>query len=289
MYLIRLAGRPWRRSFWSQLSASGAVGLLLILAAGLLSLQRGLGPVVVRLEQSQVLTAYLDSQVTAAEEAQTLDRIRLKLGSSARDVRLVGAEQFLTEIRANYPELVKELEALGDELPAVVPRYVSVEGVFRDNPTQALKSVPGIQGVDTSRDRYRAVIGAFHAFRKLSGVLASGLAIALLTGLILLARMNHQLLEDSLSVLHFWGASAMSLRVPPLLAGFSVGALGGAWAALAWWAGAPSVHAQLVSLSPVLSGLDSPPRISVALMLLAAGALSGALSGAWGRSGKVAA
>lgn len=289
MYLIRLAGRPWRRSFWSQLSASGAVGLLLILAAGLVTLQRGLGPVVVRLEQSQVLTAYLDAQVTAAEEAQTLDRIRVKLGSSARDVRLVSTEQFLSEIRANYPELVKELEALGDELPAVVPRYVSVEGVFRDNPTPALKSVPGIQGVDSSRDRYRAVIGAFHAFQKISGILASGLVVALLTGLILLARMNHQLLEDSLSVLHFWGAGSWSLRVPPLLAGLSVGSLGGVWAALAWWAGAPSIHAQLVSLSPVLNGLESPPRLTVALALLVAGALCGAMSGAWGRSGKVAA
>jgi cell division protein FtsX len=143
--------------------------------------------------------------------------------------------------------------------------------------------VTGVDSVESSRDRYVHVVGAFRAIASVSRLLAAGLALALLTGLIHLSKMNAYLHRDAVGLLKLWGAGGWSIRAPGVISGFVVGALGGAIAALAWLQGAGWLALQITSLSPMLSDLALPGPATAAA-LLGVGALMGLVAGALGRA-----
>ncbi len=278
MYLIRLAMRPWRKAFWSQLVSGLAMAALLVMGSFLIWLQQGLGPVISRMDREQVITAYVDPQLAVTEDARLADRIRLKLGAKSVEVRAVSSEQFIDDLKGNYPELAKELEGLGGEMQSLIPRYISASGVFAPDAGEQLRKVPGVESVETSRERYKPIAGAFTALRKLALLLALGLGVALATGLVHLARMNGQLLSESLGILRLWGASAGALRVPALVSGASVGALGGVVAGGLWLFAGAFLSANLGAFSPLLQQIPAPTAWS-ALWVAGAGVFSGALAG----------
>ena len=68
-----------------------------------------------RLQHEQVITAYLDSAVDKTAETMMVDTIRTTVGAHA-EVEMVQPEQFVNHLRADYPELSRELEDLGPEM-----------------------------------------------------------------------------------------------------------------------------------------------------------------------------
>ncbi len=278
MYLIKLALRPWRVAPWSQIFSALAVGFLLVIAGFLVWMERGLIPVVQRLKQEQVITAYLDPAVEPKDEAKVADEIRVRLGARAIDVKTVPAEKFVAELREHYPDLGRELENLGSEMNAMVPRYISASGIMSEDALEKVRTIKGIESADSSRDRYHHVVGAFMALRLVSRWLAAGLALALLTGLIHLARMNAEIHHDSIELLRLWGAGAIAIRSPGILSGALVGILGGTLAFGAWITAAHWLGGQVSALSPLLQGL-APPSILAGASLFACGTMAGLVAG----------
>lgn len=280
MYLLKLALRPWRLSPWSQGLSACAVGFLLTLSAFLLWLEIGLKPVVYRLGAEQVITAYLDPAASGRKEKDITDSIRVAVGSQAAHVRLVGSEEFLKEIEGQFPDLSRELKELGGEMDSVVPRYVSVTGVLPAAALDRIKALPGVESAESSRERYRHVVGAYRALRWVARSLAAGLFLALITGLVHLARMNAYLHRDAVSLLELWGAGPATVRVPGLLSGVAVGLSGGAIAVCGWLFGGGWLMSHVRALSPMLQSLDAPGPVLMTAGLLGAGALAGLLAGA---------
>jgi cell division protein FtsX len=282
VYLLKLALRPWRLAPLSQLLSAAAVGFLLLLCGFLVWLERGLGPVVHRLGAEQVITAYLDPALDLRKEMDVKDSIQVAVGAQAVSVRLVSSDTFLKEIEGQFPELSKELSELGPDVDTVVPRYVSVAGVLPAQALERVKVVPGVESVESSRDRYRHVVGAFRALRWVARALVAGLLLALLTGLAHLARTHWHLHRDAISLLALWGAGPARVRAPGLLSGFSVGVAGGAVAFAGWSLAGGWLIAHVRALSPILLDLPAPgPGMAGALLLCgaAAGLLAGAVSG----------
>jgi cell division protein FtsX len=281
--LTSLSLRPWRLAPVSHLFSSVAVGVLLLLAGFLYWMQSGLRPVVARLQGEQVITAYLDPATAPKDEDKIVDAIRGSLGAHADsyDVRFVAAKQFVENLKEPYPELSRELEDLGAEMETVVPRYVSVSGVLPAQALEAIKSVPGIEAAETSKDRYAQVVGAFVTLRWVAKLLIVGVCFALLTGLIHLSRMNAFMHREVLQVLRLWGGGPGILRAPSMLSGGLVGVLGGAIASLGWLSLGGTLALHVRSLSPVLRDL---PRASggLAFGIFFAGILIGLFAGALG-------
>lgn len=277
MYLLKLSLRPWRRSPYSQVFTSLAVGVLLFLASFLFWMQRSLAPVVDRLQHEQVITAYLDSSVDKPGETIMVDTIRTTVGAHA-EVEMVQPEQFVNHLRADYPELSRELEDLGPEMSSIVPRYVSITGILPDQTLETVRGVPGIQSAESSKDRFQSVIGAFRALKWVANFLTLGLFLALITGLIHLGRTNSYLQQDAFSLMKLMGASKSALRWPGVIAGGFVGLAGGALAGLSWLSAGIWMAKHLQSLSPMLrymSGLQPGFGALIALMGLMMGAFSG--------------
>lgn len=289
MYLLRLALRPWRVSFWSQAFSAAAVGVLLLLSGLLAWMHQSLGPVVARMKSEQVLTAYLDPALEQSEpgsEKRVVDQIRTVVGSApergsrslAPEVEAGDPKQFVQRLKTSYPEVSRELEDLGPETQSMIPRFVTVSGILPEGTLEKIQALHGVESAETSLDRLKPTVQAFTALRRLSMFLAGGLAFALLTGLIQLARMNAQLTAESIGVLRLWGASSGQLRVPGLLAGLSVGLLGGVMAGISWGFVGSALTSQIRAASPALRALPSAGMLG-AVVLVFAGAALGALSG----------
>lgn len=279
MYLLKLALRSWRLAPLSQTFSAIAVGFLLVLIGFLFWMQQGLKPVLYRLQGEQVVTAYLNSSVDAKGEGSVLEEVKQAVGSeSSVEVKLVTAPQFVTLLKSQYPDLARELEDLGQEMFQVIPRYISVTGMLEPSSLEKIKSIQGIEAAETSRDRYRPIVGAFSVLRWVARILMAGVVLALLTGLIHLSRMNIYLHQDALSLLKFWGASGGILALPGMISGAIVGILGGLIASVGWLtAGGTLVH-HIRALSSILKGMP-PIHTHFAIILFLAGGGVGLISG----------
>jgi cell division protein FtsX len=277
VYLLKLSLRPWRLSTLSQVFSSLTVGFLLLLAGFLLWLQFGLKPVVSRLQREQVITAFLDASVELKDEPRILDSIRTQVGAHS-EVRLVAPHEFVEELGGKYPELAKEIQSLGAEMDQIVPRYVAVSGLLPEDAAAAIRSVAGVQLVDSSRDRHRTTVGALKAVRWVTQVLIIGLLIALVTALVQLARLNSALHRDALGMLRQWGATQIQLRLPGVFSGMSVGITGGLVAAMGWYFGVTWFATHVRSFSPLLNALQAPSAALSGAFIIAGAALGFAAS-----------
>lgn len=280
--LLRLSMRPWRAAL-SQSFSVLAVGVLLLLSGILYWFQSGLKPVLHRLRAEQVVTVYLKANTpeTTDQALATVDSIKMLSGAQAireSDLEWVDSVKFLEKIKKTDHELYEELNVLGDEIPSLVPRYVSLTGLVNDRFINELKSLEGVESVETSKDRNRAAVGAFSTLRWISRVLLVGVLFSLLIGLIHLSRSNSYLQRDSILILKSWGADESIARLPSVLSGFSVGFLGGLLAMIGWWSLHHWVVAKTLTLSPFLSEMTAP-ALYVGFIFIILGSVLGSIAG----------
>ena len=249
-------------------------------------MQQGLKSVVVRLQGEQVVTAYLDRAVPSSDEQKVTQEIKSALSSfRGLEIKSVDAAQFILSVRNQYPDLAKELEELGKETSQVIPRYVSISGILTDVALEKIKAIPGVENIESSKDRYHHIVGAFSALRWVARLLMIGIALALFTGLIQLSRMNAYLHKNTLTLLKFWGANTKTLASPGMLAGCLVGVLGGLIAWCGWLTVGTWLTQHIRSLSLMLKGMPQVhTKMELALFLLggAIGMISGLFGTFWG-------
>jgi cell division transport system permease protein len=282
MYLMKLALRPWRVAPWSQLVSALAVGFLFMLVGLSVWIWMGLDPVIDRLKNEQVITAYIDPSIDPKAEQKTVDQIHLSLGAHAvADVQVVQPEEFIKTLKGSYPDLARELEDLGPETTTLVPRYVSIAGILPPETLENIKAVPGIESAESSRDRYSGVIGGFTTLKTMLFLLTGGLLFALLTGLTHLSRLNVGLMADAVSIMKLLGASQWSMRGPAMLSGLFVGAAGGLCALIGWMTLGMGLSRHIRELSVLLRDVPQAP-VWLGAALLLASALTGFLAAGLG-------
>jgi len=288
LYLLKLALRPWRMALWSQLFSALAVGVLLLLIAFLFWMQQGLKTVITQMQEEQVMTAYLDPSLDQSAEEKVLKSVQVLLGSEggegsggALEIQLVGHSQFIDRLKKSYLDLARQVEDLSQDAPQIIPRYITISGILPTFAVEKIKEIRGIESVESSKDRYHHIVGAFSVLRWIARMLVAGICFALITGLIHLSRMNSYLQSDALALLKLWGAGVQTLTYPGVVSGSLVGLLGGVLAAVGWatlgvWF---STHIRAIStLLRELPQFSSP----LALFLLLLGVFIGAFAGLFG-------
>ena len=264
MFLIRLALRPWRQTFWTQLVAMLSLASLLILGGFLLGFYQGLKPIVARINAEQILTVYVDPSLNSDQEKGLIDRIGLTMGSAPVQIEMTERADFLERLEKRSPELVKEILSLGDEGFALLPRFVTISGKFSGGSDQiresvlSLRAIEGVESVESSFERFSHVGAAFRVVSRTSLWFGVGIAFAILSLFFLIGRMNHTLFSESLSVMEFWGAGPLLLRLPLLISLLLIG-LGSALLAygLFRWTYFSGIE-QVRLFSPLFSDLEIP-------------------------------
>ncbi len=232
-----------------------------------------------------MITAYLEPTVEPTEEVKILDQIKTVVGSHSEtekpEVKYVGPDQFIKEVSAYYPQLGRELQTLGQDMGQVVPKFISISGIVSPKVIEKVRSVSGIESVDTSKERYKQILGTLIALRWITKALIIGLVLALLTGLMQMARINSSIHQEVMSMMKQWGASPIQIRLPRLLSGMSVGLVGGVLATTAWFLGVGTFAAHVRDFSPLVKTLVAPAPI-YGFVFLGIGLFLGLLTSVFG-------
>lgn len=275
LLLIKLTTGALRSTPVTHVLGALSSGALLFLLGALGWAHQALVPVSERLQQDQVLTVYLDASVKSGEEAPFVDRIRQSVGAHAvrvDDLKFVDASAFLDEVRPQSPDLAERLLDLTPDLSSLVPRYVSVSGRFPESIGDRVRGLPGVDAVETSHHRFRAISGSVEMLLWILRILGAGVACALFFVLLQQARMIASALSESARLMRGLGASAGAIVFPRTFASLLLGSLSGLIAAVAWLSAARPAVQQIRELSPVFHVIAAPSAIwAFGLLALGAG------------------
>lgn len=198
----------------------------------LFSLQKGLLPVISRLQSEQIVSLYLNQGIDLQE---LQERIGREFPGFDGEIKPFGISTFLDLLKKQQPHLVKELEALPqEEVNSLIPNVLSMKGVFSSHLTDKLKNMPGVSRIEVIQAKNQSIAKSFSTFRWVIRLLVLGIFFVLVTGFIYLVQMNLHLNQDAFTLLTYWGAAQKAFWIPALFNGCLMGLLGGGMAFLIW-------------------------------------------------------
>ncbi|MFO0707623.1 MAG: permease-like cell division protein FtsX [Nitrospira sp.] len=223
------------------------------------------------------IMVYLDDRLT--REAVTELEGRLKTDRMVAGVLFISKEQALGEFRAQFPADSHLLEGLGQNpLPAsfvvtLAPQYRSPDAVKRW--TERVRTMPGIAKVDYNQEWIDALAGLVRYIELIAigvGVILSAASVTIIGNTIRLTLFSRR---EEIEILRLIGATRAFIRIPYLLEGAVLGALGSALSLVILKAGFELFRQQIRSTGR-LSGIEQliaffPLSVCLALVLVGIG------------------
>jgi len=226
------------------------------------------------LQEDVKIMVYLDDRVsresTAAIEQQ------LRSDRALASLTFISKEQALGEFKAQFPSESHLLEGLGQNpLPAsfvvsLSPQHRAPDAVRRW--AERVRTITGVAKVDYNQDWINALATIIRSIELIAigvGVVLSAAAVTIIGNTI---RLTLYARRDELAILRLIGATTTFIRVPYLLEGAVLGALGSA-VSLIMLKVVYEVFRQQVSMMGRLAGLEQmvtffSPQICVALIVV---------------------
>ncbi|MGQ0811745.1 MAG: cell division protein FtsX [Nitrospiraceae bacterium] len=157
---------------------------------------------------------------------------RLKTDRALASSAYISKEQALTEFQAQFPSETHLLEGLGkNPLPAsfvvtLAPQFRSSDSVKRW--ADRARSIPGIAQIEYSQDWIETLASVIRYIELASIVVGIILSMASVTIIANTIRLTLYARRDEIGILRLIGATKTFIRVPYLLEGAVLGALGSA-------------------------------------------------------------
>jgi len=221
----------------------------------------------------QVIIYLADGQ---SPQAVTDLQRRLKAEPEVATLRYISKEQALADFRTQYPAEHQLLQGLGENpLPAslvvtMAPRFRSPEAVKRW--AERLNGIPGVAQVQYDRDwieNLSAVLGFVELAAAGVGIILSAASVTIIASTI---RLTLYARRDEVEIMRLIGATGAFIRVPYVLEGAVLGALGGAFSLALLRGGFEFFKLQLGGTGRLL-GIESnfgffPFQVSLAIVLI---------------------
>ena len=271
MYLLKLAMRPWKASPFNQIFTSASLGTLLVLMAFLMWIESSFNPMIERLKHEQIVTAYLSPEISQIDEGKVLDSLKVNLGASAlKDITVgfVNTEDFLSVVKEHYPKLGQELLNLGTQMNTVVPRFISLSGVFSEEIINKIQRIQGIESVESTKQRYQHIVDSFSTIQWITRVLMFGLMAVIFSVLLHQSRIQAYQFSQTASLLSLFGAGGFLTRVPLMISGLLTGLIGGLFAAVIWFQFGSWFSEQIIHFAPIFQRLSLPSSLFGVYVLL---------------------
>ncbi len=229
------------------------------------------------LQEDIKIMVYLDDQLTRESVADLEGR--LKADRMVAAMVFISKEQALGEFRAQFPADSHLLEGLGQNpLPAsfvvtLASQYRSPDAVKRW--TERVRTMPGVAKVDYNQEWIDALAGLIRYIELIAigvGVILSTAAVTIIGNTIRLTLFSRR---EEIEILRLIGATRWFIRIPYLLEGAVLGALGSGLSLLILKGGF-ELFRQQISSTGRLSGIEHmiaffPLSVCLALVLIGIG------------------
>lgn len=278
-YLVREAFTNIRINRTTTLIAMATTAFTLACFGVFLLLYLNLRGVVSSLQEDIQVIVYLNDGLSPQNVSDLQQR--LNTGQGIASLTYVSKEQALADFRAQFPSELHLLQGLGENpLPAsfvvtLGPQFRSSESVKRW--AERVKGVPGVAQVQYSREwieNLATVIGYIQLAAIAVGAILSAASVTIIASVI---RLTVYARRDEIEIMQLIGATGAFIKIPYLLEGAVLGALGGALSLALLKGGFELFKLQLGAPGRLL-GIDSgfsffPSHIS--LLMVVAGLLLG--------------
>ncbi len=278
-YLVREAFTNIRINRTTTLIAMATTAFTLACFGVFLLLYLNLRGVVSSLQEDIQVIVYLNDGLSPQNVSDLQQRLNTEQGIAS--LTYVSKEQALADFRAQFPSELHLLQGLGENpLPAsfvvtLGPQFRSSESVKRW--AGRVKGVPGVAQVQYSREwieNLATVIGYIELAAIAVGAILSAASVTIIASVI---RLTVYARRDEIEIMQLIGATGAFIKIPYLLEGAVLGALGGALSLALLKGGFELFKLQLGAPGRLL-GIDSgfsffPGHIS--LLMVVAGLLLG--------------
>lgn len=278
-YLVREAFTNIRINRTTTLIAMATTAFTLACFGVFLLLYLNLRGVVSSLQEDIQVIVYLNDGLSPQNVSDLQQRLNTEQGIAS--LTYVSKEQALADFRAQFPSELHLLQGLGENpLPAsfvvtLGPQFRSSESVKRW--AERVKGVPGVAQVQYSREwieNLATVIGYIELAAIAVGAILSAASVTIIASVI---RLTVYARRDEIEIMQLIGATGAFIKIPYLLEGAVLGALGGALSLALLKGGFELFKLQLGAPGRLL-GIDSgfsffPGHIS--LLMVVAGLLLG--------------
>jgi cell division transport system permease protein len=278
-YLVREAFTNIRINRTTTLIAMATTAFTLACFGVFLLLYLNLRGVVSSLQEDIQVIVYLNDGLSPQNVSDLQQRLNTEQGIAS--LTYVSKEQALADFRAQFPSELHLLQGLGENpLPAsfvmtLGPQFRSSESVKRW--AERVRGVPGVAQVQYSREwieNLATVIGYVELAAIAVGAILSAASVTIIASVI---RLTVYARRDEIEIMQLIGATGAFIKIPYLLEGAVLGALGGALSLALLKGGFELFKLQLGAPGRLL-GIDSgfsffPGHIS--LLMVVAGLLLG--------------
>ena len=278
-YLVREAFTNIRINRTTTLIAMATTAFTLACFGVFLLLYLNLRGVVSSLQEDIQVIVYLNDGLSPQNVSDLQQRLNTEQGIAS--LTYVSKEQALADFRAQFPSELHLLQGLGENpLPAsfvvtLGPQFRSSESVKRW--AERVRGVPGVAQVQYSREwieNLATVIGYIELAAIAVGAILSAASVTIIASVI---RLTVYARRDEIEIMQLIGATGAFIKIPYLLEGAVLGALGGALSLALLKGGFELFKLQLGAPGRLL-GIDSgfsffPGHIS--LLMVVAGLLLG--------------
>ncbi|WP_447979671.1 cell division protein FtsX [Candidatus Nitrospira bockiana] len=233
------------------------------------------------LQEEIKVMVYVQDGVSPAVLADL--QARLKGEREAAAVVYISKEQALADFREEFPSEGYLLQALGENpLPASL--LVTVASQFRSSEAvkrwvERIKTLPGVAQVQYNRDWIESLSGFVRYLEWAAVAIGTVLAAASVTIIGSTIRLTLYARREEIEILRLIGATGHFIRIPYLIEGAILGALGAAFSLSLLKAGFEFFRLQLDPHTRLLGGALTfsffPGHVS--LLLVAAGLLLGSI------------
>lgn len=278
-YLVREAFINIRINRTTTLIAMATTAFTLACFGVFLLLYLNLRGVISSLQEDIQVIVYLNDGLSPQNVSDLQQRLNTEQGIAS--LTYLSKEQALADFRAQFPSELHLLQGLGENpLPAsfvvtLGPQFRSSESVKRW--AERVKGVPGVAQVQYSREwieNLATVIGYIELAAIAVGAILSAASVTIIASVI---RLTVYARRDEIEIMQLIGATGAFIKIPYLLEGAVLGALGGALSLALLKGGFELFKLQLGAPGRLL-GIDSwfsffPGHIS--LLMVVAGLLLG--------------
>ncbi len=228
-YLLKETLANIRINRTTTLIAVGTTGFTLACFGVFLLLYLNLRGLVGSLQGEIEVVLYMNDNLSAREVAQLQQRLEGE--PEVASVSLITKEQALQDFREQFPSEHYLLEGLGaNPLPAsfvvlMAPQFRAPEAVKRWSERQ--KNLPGVDQVQYSRDwveNLEAIVGYFELIAMAIGSLLAAASVAIIASTIRLTLFARR---DDIEIMSMIGATSTFIKIPYLMEGATLGAIGG--------------------------------------------------------------
>ncbi|ADU50329.1 protein of unknown function DUF214 [Thermaerobacter marianensis DSM 12885] len=279
-YFLREALTGIRRNGFMSFASASTVFVSLVVLSLLLVVAANVRYLASYVESQVAVVAFLSPDMPR-EEGRALER-RIAAMEGVAETRFVTREQALADLKAMFGDRADLLEGVEQENPLRDSIEVRLaDPRYGDQVSAALRQAQGVQDVKYRRDLADRIRRMGDAVRAGSALLVGLLAVTTLFLISNTIRLTVYARRREIQIMKLVGATDWFIRWPLVIEGVLLGLVGaGAAAALAWW-GYDRLVVEVTRAVPFVPLVPKEPLLNqVAQVLVAGGALLGALGSA---------